>query len=146
MELREFIRGSLVDIAIGVQQAAIDAKELVAIAPGDVNGKPIEQLEKIEFDVAVTVAEDSSTSMESGGDVGGRLKVVGIEIGGSLKESDTTAKTAKREEVSRIKFSVPVLLNLNFANDTGFSAREAQVKSAIGRIDAISRQSHPPER
>ncbi len=63
----------------------------------DENGRT-SQLQQIEFDVAVTVADTRGT------EGGGGIKVFSaFELGG--KASETTANTS----TSRIKFSVPVV-------------------------------------
>ncbi|MCF7700118.1 trypco2 family protein [Loktanella sp. M215] len=55
-------------------------------------------IQKIDFDVAVTVAS------ETGGDVGAKVRIVSVEAGGAGKHSRSN------EEVSRVKFSIPLTL------------------------------------
>jgi len=102
MELHEFITATLSEIQQGVQAAINNT-----IAKG-VNGaiNPVwgttkdigaKQIQNINFDVAVTVVEKTSGSVEGG------IKVVGVRLGGS--GSGATEST----QVSRIQFSIPVI-------------------------------------
>ena len=102
MTLKDFITATLVEIQGGVQ-AAIDQtiKNKVggAINPSWGTTKNIKAslIEKVQFDIAVTVADKSSGSAEAG------IKVVGIKIGGSGSGSMETSN------VSRIQFSIPIV-------------------------------------
>jgi hypothetical protein len=102
MELKDFISATLIEIQSGVQ-AAIDQtiKDKIggAINPSwggtkDINASLIE---KVQFDIAVTVADKTSGSAEAG------IKVVGIKIGGG------GSGTTETSNVSRIQFSIPIV-------------------------------------
>jgi hypothetical protein len=101
MDLKDFIRETLLQIQRGIGEAQ---KELHGNYQGVIAPifKPIESLtdadmEWVEFDVAVTVAESNDR------DVSGKLNVVAISLGGSSKKSH------EMESVSRVKFRVPII-------------------------------------
>jgi len=102
MELKDFVAATLCEIQEGVQKAINDTQE------NDINGviNPCwggshrinrDMIEKVNFDIAVTI-DDQATSGIKGG-----IKVVGISLGG---EDGETSRTSK---VSRIQFSIPVI-------------------------------------
>lgn len=102
MELRDFITTTLTEIQAGVK-AAITATGKSstggAINPcwteeGETDSKLVE---KVQFDIAVTVADKSATNAEGG------IKVVGIKVGGDVKD------TNEKSHVSRIQFSIPIV-------------------------------------
>jgi hypothetical protein len=95
MELKEFIEKSIMEITSALHnssQQMIDAK----------TGKGISDMYevKVSFDIAVTVFE----SLEKEGS--GKISVAGIAGLGGTKKSGT-----EKQEVSRITFEVPVILN-----------------------------------
>lgn len=97
MELKEFIKKSLIDIRAGVREGNDKLKD-------DFGGEsPFslgEMKSKIEFDIAVTSEENTK------GKVDGTIKVVIAKLGSDL-ESHT-----KLGNISRIKFSI--YTNFNF--------------------------------
>lgn len=110
MELKQFITATLVDINQGVYDAIMELKESqlgAAINPiyskdGQLNNGHIpKHLQQVEFDIAITTENDTTT--ESKGAVKGGIKVLSGSYDNSTldKESDT--------KYSRIKFSVPII-------------------------------------
>ena len=100
MELREFITATLVEIQSGVQDAinvAVRDGMKGAINPSFDPRKDKDLIEKVQFDIAVTVGEKKTGSAEGG------IKVVGINFGGSAGGSHETS------HVSRIQFSIPLI-------------------------------------
>ena len=102
MELKDFITATLIEIQSGVQAAidhAVKNKIGGAINPSWGGTKAINGslIEKVQFDIAVTVSDKTAGSAEGG------IKVVGLKIGGSGSGSIETSN------VSRIQFSIPVV-------------------------------------
>src|SRR4051812_1937696 len=89
MELDEFVRRTIEQIISGVGQACEHAKKYHACIKDD-------RLRPIEFDVAVTTTE-GSTSSKNGG-----ITVWGVGVNAQGKNENTSSS------VSRIKFSVMV--------------------------------------
>lgn len=107
MELKEFIKTAITDIASAVSelQAELDNGAIVnPTLPQGENGKhlligdEVRAIEKLNFDVAVTVAE--SMGIEGGAKAG--ISIFGAKVG-----SESSAKT---ESASRLAFSIPVVL------------------------------------
>lgn len=98
MDLKDFVKKALIDITGAIEEAK--ASSHLAIAPGYVQQNPVTEPQFIEFDVATTVVEASNTS----GSGGAKISVVGvgISLGGERGVS------ANHENVSRVKFQVPV--------------------------------------
>jgi len=103
MNLQEFIKETLLQILRGIGDAKREfhslGTDLGAIGPmfrrvGDFNEDDIEH---VEFDVAVTVSE----SKEGSG--AGKLNVAMLSMGGDKKHAHGT------ETVSRVKFKVPII-------------------------------------
>ncbi|MFQ2448176.1 hypothetical protein ACK31P_06505 [Aeromonas caviae] len=109
MQLDEFVKTSIVQIAKGVK----DAQDEVEALGGAVNptqytmgGRTKPDKEKIEFDVALVV-QDSTSS-----EVGGKLSVVSM-FGMSGKHSGSDSY----QQTSRVKFNVHV--DLPYAGKIG---------------------------
>lgn len=104
MELKEFISETLVQIQEGVQDA-IQRRSAVSSSAGvinpvfgiDMDAASPDHIQKVEFDVAVTVTDKVSGSGKAG------IKVFSIELGGEA------GKSAEQSTVSRIKFVVPII-------------------------------------
>jgi len=99
VELREFIKSSILDILGGIQDAATEVHNeggLGAVNP--VTKDQIFKTQKVEFDVAVTASNEQAKGLNGG------IKVAGISIGADGKESETGST------VSRIKFEIPIAL------------------------------------
>ena len=110
MELKEFIKESLIDICEGVGEARNKMKERLnncPIAPAFINGK-IEQnsMHSVEFDIATTVTDENKKSSSVNGKSKGIIKVIAADLGADVKIN----KQSSNEKITRIKFSVPIYL------------------------------------
>lgn len=96
MQLDEFVRTTLSQIAKGVADAADELKEKdVVMCPRLQDGYGDRKETEVVFDVALTVSDSSS------GEAGGKVSVASIfGINGKITESDT------RQETSRVQFSI----------------------------------------
>jgi hypothetical protein len=94
MELREFVKQSLVDIVAGVSESMNDISQLGGKVNRSFNER--EATQDIIFDVAVTASE-SMTGTGTGG-----IKVMGMGIEGELSAD------GKQSITSRLQFKVPV--------------------------------------
>lgn len=102
MELHEFITTALGEIQQGVQAAinnttAEGVRGAINSVWGTTKDIGPSHIQNIQFDVAVTIVEKTSSSVEGG------IKVVGVRLGGG--GSGSTEST----QVSRIQFSIPVV-------------------------------------
>lgn len=111
MELKDFIKTALTDIVEAVKEAQDSVKDIATIAPYTEGSKVTHiktpdgyaNISNIDFDVAVTTETTEGTS--SG--IKGGIAVAGIfNIGGNGNEE----AAEKYQNVSRIKFTIPVLL------------------------------------
>lgn len=119
MELREFIKSSLVDVARGIMDASEALKDTNAIiSPDDFemisehsstfgrtltsrvrsNIQATRVVHKVDFDIAVVVDETDKTQ------AGVKISVMSIGLNGGGES------TSKAGSTSRIKFSVPVVM------------------------------------
>lgn len=116
MELKDFIKKTILDIAGAIQEANEEAgkidlivnyNDIVRDHQGDTfitkmkydnDDTDKRQIQNIKFDVAVT----AGGSLE--GNAGASINVAGLEIGGEGKVID------KHSTVSRIQFEIPVAL------------------------------------
>jgi hypothetical protein len=105
MDLREFIKETLLQINMGVQDA-ITAHRALPDAVGvinpvwgaDASAITAEHAQKVQFDVAVTVTDKNSQ--------GGKA---GIKVLNFLDVSGEAGKAFEQSSVSRIKFAIPIV-------------------------------------
>jgi hypothetical protein len=108
MELREFVRSTLLEIISGVSDAqkALAEEGSTAVVNALASRQDIKRysqrgtrlLEMVEFDVALTVTETTDKG------IGGRLSIAAASIGSQRGTS------IENSEVSRVRFQVPVVL------------------------------------
>lgn len=101
MDLKDFVRDTLLQLAEGVREAQTQAEErkwTTLIAPArSATGRIQQPVEMVKFDVAVTVSDTDQKSGKAG------IRVFSFgEIGGSAE------REASRSEVHRIKFEIPI--------------------------------------
>lgn len=104
MDLKSFIKEGLIDICQGVSEAKKEIKHNI-IAPSkievDDHVKHFYEMSQIEFDIATTVKDITSSAIE------GKVKTSII----SVVSAKITAKgnvENENQSITRIKFSVPV--------------------------------------
>ncbi len=102
MALHEFITATLLDIQRGVQNAIDTARTEKlhgAINPSwrDMAGAAVHDVQKVQFDIAVTVSDKNSVGAKSG------ISVLGLKLGVD------GASTGESSHESRIQFTVPVV-------------------------------------
>ncbi|MCJ8286612.1 trypco2 family protein [Halomonas sp.] len=117
MELKDFIRETLVQVAQGIEEASSELQDSTALVnPRNVsintseNGRhygvfsedkapsPIRYVEEIAFDVAVHATEGTEASAKAG------ISVGSVGIGGKGSSSET------KSSASRIQFRVPMVM------------------------------------
>jgi hypothetical protein len=130
MKLREFIKETLTEIAFGVHQAKVASKDLVAIAPGTLNGEVLTEKTYVDFDVAVTASEVTESGKDGKAGIRAEIEVLGSKIGGELSGGASKGLSATKETASRVSFKVPIFINANYRNDQGF-AREIDFVNAL---------------
>ena len=121
--IRNFVRDSLLDIMGGVDDAAVVGKtrELTeglagylpnvtaigAAASGE------QRAERVEFDLAVTVATAAQKGSTKAGRGGLRIAIpfsfAFLSAGGSAQFEHSLTRSSSREHVNRIRFSVPIV-------------------------------------
>ena len=119
MRISEFVSESLTEILIGVHSAKLNAAEIGGIVPGSTNagaqqGDPKLIEEYVEFEIAVTVVDNNRKEVSGHGSGGAKITVFSAtaEIGAGA-EGKSSADN-KNEQLSRLKFRVPVQMNANF--------------------------------
>ena len=108
MELKEFIKGVLRDVTDAVSESQKELSNGAVVSPMDTNndlkayvmkGDKYRTVSDIDFDIAVTVSAES----DKGGNIGGSIRVLSASLGGKVAVTN--------EEVSRVKFSIPIVFN-----------------------------------
>ena len=97
MNLREFVKETLVQVCEGVKEAQQAVQATGAVVSPDTGHTTRMQMQSVEFDVAVTVSEEGEKTGNAG------LTVMGQGLRGQVSASTATT------EVSRVRFQVPVL-------------------------------------
>ena len=135
MELQDFIRTTLIQVACGVHGAKIEVKDLVAIAPGTLNKQSHECITEIEFDVALTVSEKKIKEAGTAGKLEPAIKVLSASINtGMLGGRFKWGSEKSNEEIQRVNFKVPIILNSHFRSDENFDKEINITKEAINKI------------
>ncbi|MBI1309053.1 MAG: hypothetical protein GC129_04270 [Proteobacteria bacterium] len=121
MKLHEFISEALAEISLGVHKAKVDVKDIVAIAPGRLNGERHHETTKVKFDIAVNISENKNLKGHASGELKPEINVLGIRIGAGSLAADGSAETENTHQQShRLQFEVPIILSANFHNDSTF--------------------------
>lgn len=123
MELKDFIRETLVGIAKGVEEARIETGDIWAINPTAIDGEKIVEKSYVEFDIAVTAGETTGSRKEGKGGVRAEISVLGASVGGDLGGGLEGSKQSHSENVSRVSFKVPVHMNVQFRSDEALKQR-----------------------
>jgi Trypsin-co-occurring domain 2 len=128
MDLKDFIKETITDVASAITELQIELEQSgVIINPPvdfkdssvfepDSSSHTFRRIQTIEFDVAVTAASETS-----GGGKGG-LKVLSFEAGAEGKHS------RQNEQVSRVRFSIPLVLSPSSAEEGTRRAAERQMR------------------
>ena len=106
MELKTFVKKSLIEICDGVNEARLelfDKFHNAPIAPTKMEDKPVWSETSIDFDIAVTVSVESSKNASVNAKSEGIIKIVAANIGAN----GTVGNSATNEQCNRIKFSIP---------------------------------------
>jgi len=111
MKLSAFIHETLRDISIGVTKAKQEVGDLTAIAPGSLNGERISVETDVNFDVAVSASEEAVTNKGGGVQAGASIKVLAADISIGAEGKKEASSKAHDSHVSRISFTIPMILN-----------------------------------
>lgn len=110
MDIKDFVKESLIQIAESINEANVDLKDKGTYIPiGGLTGEGVlfsvikgtetKHFIKVEFDLAVIVSQERNTSG------GGRLAIASLANVGMKSDS-----SEGKEEISRIKFMIPMAL------------------------------------
>lgn len=116
MELKEFIKTALADITNAVKESQSDLTNGSIVCPK-------EKTQLIEFDIAVTTADNMSAKAEMGtSNIVGRIFAIGGKAEGEYGHS----------QLSRIKFEIPVQFPAGLVvEDNSHSAVQKQRQKAL---------------
>lgn len=131
MELKEFIKAAITDITDAVYELQKDLNNGTIVNPTLATGKEgitvvlvndeTRMMERLNFDIAVTVSETTETD----GKVKAGISIFGAKLG--------TESTGKSENVSRMTFSIPLLLPATHVKTPLEISRERRPKSRLGQ-------------
>lgn len=119
MELKDFIKGVIFDITNAVKECQQELDNGAIIAPSNIywsktqvnpEGKGSLTVSDIDFEVSVSVG--------SSNEVSGKITVLSAIVAGGIGGGNTT----KDENVSKVKFSIPVVLPPHHVQKEKFSA------------------------
>ncbi|MFM7023597.1 MAG: hypothetical protein ACKOXB_11535 [Flavobacteriales bacterium] len=95
MELKDFIKHTLLDVVNGVEEANIEKNRFQLVSHR--NHGTGESGQKVEFDISIVVNESTENNFKGG------IKVALANLGAGKKESETN------QNVHKIKFEVFIL-------------------------------------
>ncbi len=122
MDLQNFVSQSLTEIIRGIHKAKVDNYQLSSIIPGKVGGEEQHIETKVVFDIAVTTTKEDTKGASNELDAGGKIKVLGVDVGLSNKLGLNWGSAKSNTRVSRIAFEVPILLNKHHRADKSMPA------------------------
>ena len=126
MELKEFIKTAITDITEAVSELQNELKNGTIVNPSLVQGEhgksllvdnEVRMMERLNFDIAVTATE----ATELNGNAKAGISVFGAKVGAENKE--------RTENVSRLTFSLPLLLPATHVKTPQELLREKRVQS-----------------
>ena len=97
MDIKEFVQQTITQISEAVKASSGEVQSLGGVV--NPHARDRDNLTRVKFDVALTVADASE------GNVGGKVKVAGVFSAGG----EITGKT-NQEMVSRVQFEISVIL------------------------------------
>lgn len=106
MELKDFIKGSIIEICHGIYEAREEIKKEWnnnPISPVRVNNNPVNIESQIDFDIAITISNEKTASGSGHADTRGIIKIVAADVG----INGAVGNSIGNERCHRIKFSVP---------------------------------------
>ena len=130
--VRQFVRQSLLDIMAGVDDAAAKGKIraendgmdgfLPSVTMIGATTDEGSVSERVEFDLAVTVAESASDATKEGGEVNAGLQVslfgvAKFQVGASGQVERVTNEASSQGRSNRLKFAVPIVYAEQEASD-----------------------------
>lgn len=130
MELKEFIKAAISDITDAVHELQDELTNGTIVNPTIETGKQgeaelvnneVRMMERLNFDIAVTVSETT----ELDGKVKAGISVFGAKIGAE--------STGKSENMSRMTFSIPLLLPATHVKTPLEIMRENRPKSRLSQ-------------
>ena len=125
--IRQFVRDSLLGIMGGVDDAAAKGKTralrdglegyLPSVTAIGAASSGDQQVERVDFDMAVTVVEAKRIDSETNSEVSAGFKIafpissalVSLGAGGSRHRGSAQASSNSSEQANRIRFSVPII-------------------------------------
>ncbi|MDA0781388.1 MAG: hypothetical protein PQ612_07190 [Rickettsiales bacterium] len=117
LELKSFIKKSLVDIVEGVYDAGkeIDKSSKGCIAPSAYDSRVENEVDRQEvaFDIAVQVMDSTTKTSKTSGEVSADAKIFVVNAKGGVKGEKGKEDEKSTETISRIKFTVPVGFKTN---------------------------------
>jgi|GEM_PF-1378965 hypothetical protein len=125
VNLSDFVKTTIVEIAKGLQEARDELKELGVLVNPHLNKEGVipareldltyRQVQNISFDLMVSAENTGSTESQSAMGIGMKvISLIGLGADVSQKESDLL----KNNSVNRISFSVPISFSPNTVGNT----------------------------
>ena len=116
MKLGDLIDETLSEIARGVRAAKERSWEVLAIAPGRINGQQTTEITYIDFDVSLVVSEGGELASSKDGRLGGGLTVASImKFDGSGGSTEASKSSASSQLTHRVSFKVTVCMGATFS-------------------------------
>lgn len=143
MDLKDFVKETLIQISSGVKEAQNTVRELggyanpaARVLPKESDQSHLTQIESgqnvfmIDFDVAINVSEEGETGAEA------KLKVASfLNVGGSGKSGTSSSTT------NRISFKVPLALPVDEVSKNRMLKSEEETAAEITAMNEANRVS-----
>ena len=123
MELKDFIKTAIRDVTEAVSELQQELKNDAVINPILFNSEPgktllvenkVRMIERLNFDIAVTATDESGI----GGSGKAGISVFGARVGAE--------KTEKTDNISRLTFSIPVIMPSTYVRTPSEVARDSR--------------------
>ena len=131
MDLRQFVKQALMDVAFGVHEARVDCQEIVAIVPANLNGDSQNIITEIEFDIAVAVSAEKASKKAADGKAEVKINVVAADFKLGGGGGGETGEKSMDQTTSRIAFKVPIVMTADFTNNPDREEDRKRVKRLV---------------
>lgn len=138
MKISDFVHEALKEIVVGVTKAKRDTRNLASISPAMVGGKDVSREESVEFELSVTVTDNTERSAAEELSGGAEIKIVGMRFGIGGTGSSSEESGTQREDVSRVKFKVPVYFSAHHRADS--SSEWDEEKKALDTLQGTRKE------
>ncbi len=137
MRLSDFVKQSLGEITLGIAEAKMLTRDVISIAPGSLNGKTILEQSSIDFEIAVTTREISTSKGNDTVSAGFEISVLGNKVKANAGGNESEGSVNDSQKISKLTFSVPVFLNAHHRENPLENTEHEAIKDLRTKLSKV---------